>query len=170
MDVSAHREWMYNRVLPDGVGPKNTFYEGVEIFILHACQLDQFKNEGTIRCPCLICDCLNSEILDEVRDHLYKKGFRTNYFYWTSHGEEIPASVPLTQPPPSVFGQNGCRENLTSYEQMVMDVADPSFSPMMNKVWRRHPIKRLKIYMIFWLHHNHLCLRGAIVTQSCLLH
>jgi hypothetical protein len=75
MDVSAHREWMYNRVLPDGVGLKNTFYEGVEIFILHACQLDQFKNEGTIRCPCLICDCLNSEIPDEVRDHLYKKGF-----------------------------------------------------------------------------------------------
>jgi len=129
MDVSAHREWLYSRVLPDGVGLKNTFYEGVEIFILHACQLDQFKNEGTIRCPCLICDCLNNEIPDEVRDHLYKKGFRTNYFYWTSHGEEIPALVPLTQPPPSVFGQNGCRENLTSYEQMVMDVAGLSFSP-----------------------------------------
>ena len=46
-----------------------------------------------------------------------------------THREERPVSVPLTQPPPSVFGQNGCRENLRSHEQMVMDVAGPSFSP-----------------------------------------
>jgi len=52
MDVLANREWMYKRVLPDGVGLENTFYDGVETFISHACKLDLFKDEGTIRCPC----------------------------------------------------------------------------------------------------------------------
>ncbi|XP_045833662.1 uncharacterized protein LOC123924740 [Trifolium pratense] len=128
MDVPANREWMYNRVLPDGVGLTNTFYEGVEFFILHACGLDQFKNEGTIRCPCLICDCRRSKTPNEVMNHLYKKGFRKNYFYWTSHGEERPASIPITHPPPSVYGRSGCGENLRSYERMVMDAAGPSFA------------------------------------------
>lgn len=55
MDVPAHREWMYNRVLPNRDGLENTFYEGVESFISHACGLVQFINEGTIRCPCMKC-------------------------------------------------------------------------------------------------------------------
>jgi len=53
MDVPANRELVYKRVLPDGVGLENTFYEGVETFISLACKLDLFKNEGTIRCPCV---------------------------------------------------------------------------------------------------------------------
>jgi hypothetical protein len=128
MDVPAHREWMYYRVLHNGVGLTNTFYEGVEIFILHTCGFDQFKIEGTIRCPCLICDCRNFGTPKGMRDHLYKKGFRTNYFYWTSYGEERPASIRITHPPSSVYGQSGCGENLRSYERMVMDAAGPSFA------------------------------------------
>lgn len=95
---------------------------------MHSFELDQFKNEGTIRCPCVICDCRNIKTPNEVRDHLYKKGFRTNYFYWTSHGEERPISIPITHPQPSLYGQNDYEENLRSYETMVMDAAGPSFA------------------------------------------
>lgn len=128
MNVPAHREWMYKRVLPNRVGLEDSFYEGVETFVSHACRLDLFKDEGKIRCPCMTCDCRDRVTPDEVRDHLYRKGFRPNYYYWTSHGEEAPEPTPVTRPQPSINEKDAYRENLNPYETMVMDAAGPSFA------------------------------------------
>ena len=132
MDVPGHREWMYDRVLPNRGGLTDAFYAGVETFISHACGLDQFLHEGTIRCPCVKCDCRKMQTVDEVRVHLYKKGFRPNYSYWTSHGEELPQPIHVTCPQPSSPNwdqeQIAHGENFNSYKEMVMDAVGHSFA------------------------------------------
>ncbi|XP_070057821.1 uncharacterized protein [Nicotiana tomentosiformis] len=40
-----------------------------------------------IRCPCVKCKCFHFFESEDVKTHLYKKGFMNNYFVWTSHGE-----------------------------------------------------------------------------------
>ncbi|XP_057417759.1 uncharacterized protein LOC130711967 [Lotus japonicus] len=132
MNQPAHREWMYNRVLPNRAGLSDAFYVGVETFISHACGLDQFLKTRTIRCPCVKCDCRKMQTADEVRVHLYRKGFRPNYFYWTSHGEEFPQPTPVTVQQQSIPNldqeQTVYEENFNSYESMVMDAAGPSLA------------------------------------------
>ncbi|XP_070005252.1 uncharacterized protein [Nicotiana sylvestris] len=53
--------------------------------------LPPYQSEGVIRCPCVKCDCMKFKKLEEVKLHLYRKGFIENYFVWTNH-EEIDGS------------------------------------------------------------------------------
>ena len=49
-----------------------------------------YHNDGGVRCPCSKCDC--TKILKErvVKVHLYKHGFKPNYWIWTDHSERMP--------------------------------------------------------------------------------
>lgn len=82
-----HRTWMYNRNYPNRRGLREDFVEGVDDFIRHAMSLPPYQSEGVIRCPCVRCDCMKFKKSEEVKLHLYRKGFIENYFVWTNHGE-----------------------------------------------------------------------------------
>ena len=64
-----------------------------------------------------------------VKLHLYQKGFRPNYCYWTNHREEVVVNLPM------YYMQKDCQNNwhenenvgVSQYEAMVMDVPGPSF-------------------------------------------
>ena len=40
-----------------------------------------------IRYPCSKCRNMNYILFEEVKVHLYRKGFVLDYWYWTCHGE-----------------------------------------------------------------------------------
>ncbi|XP_070043436.1 uncharacterized protein [Nicotiana tomentosiformis] len=85
--MERDRRGMYNRNHPNRGGLKEEFVEGVKGFIAYAKTLSEFCNEGTIRCPCAKCNCIKLLIPEDVKVHLYRKGFRENYYVWTVHGE-----------------------------------------------------------------------------------
>ncbi|KAG5595483.1 hypothetical protein H5410_036715 [Solanum commersonii] len=69
-----HRLWMYNMHYETGAGLKPEFINGVRDFIEHTMTLDIFRNNGLVRCPCIMV-------------HLYRNGFKPRYFIWVDHGE-----------------------------------------------------------------------------------
>uniref|UniRef100_A0A1U7YJY3 Uncharacterized protein LOC104248805 n=1 Tax=Nicotiana sylvestris TaxID=4096 RepID=A0A1U7YJY3_NICSY len=78
---------MYDRNQPNHCGLKEEFFEGIKGFIAHAKTLPEFRNEGTIRCPCVKYKCTKLLQPENVKVHIYSKGFRENYYVWTVHGE-----------------------------------------------------------------------------------
>ncbi|XP_038711822.1 uncharacterized protein LOC120006015 [Tripterygium wilfordii] len=132
MEVPESRTWMYNRVGPNRVGITEEFLNGVEYFIVYACQnSSEFHSTGTIRCPCVRCKCTKYRGLDDIRMHLYQKGFQPIYHCWTSHGEEMPnipheATVYVQTDTANYYWQSSNRDSFNPYEQMVMDAAGPS--------------------------------------------
>ena len=64
-----------------------------EIFISTVKFRSVVINEGGIRCLCVVCDCRRIRSEDKIMLHLYSRGFRPNYWIWTSHGES--SFVPL---------------------------------------------------------------------------
>jgi hypothetical protein len=92
------RNWMYDRNNPGKRGQvKEEFKIGVELFINTVKYNPVVIREGGIRCPCASCQCIRMGSEDEIRAHLYKKGFQPNYWVWSSHGEGRSTSVPVNQ-------------------------------------------------------------------------
>ncbi|KAK4342276.1 hypothetical protein RND71_038092 [Anisodus tanguticus] len=75
-----HRKWMYDRKRI-----REEFVQGVDGFIDYAMSLYPFLTDGVIRCLCLKCKCPNFEKPEDVKLHLYKKGFEDDYYVWTAH-------------------------------------------------------------------------------------
>ncbi|CAJ2648225.1 unnamed protein product [Trifolium pratense] len=88
MDIRQSRSWMYNRLMPGRRGLTDEFLKGVDEFVSFAIQRDTSNKE--IRCPCS--KCKNMKFLDpeEVKVHIYSRGFKPDYWYWTCHGESHP--------------------------------------------------------------------------------
>jgi len=80
---------MYDRCHRGRGALKESFVLGVVEFITQACEQDRYHNDGGVQCPCSKCDC--TKILEErvMKVHLYKHGFKPNYWIWTDHGEQI---------------------------------------------------------------------------------
>lgn len=124
MEVPENRKWMYNRVdcYKNITAEFNT---GVLEFIKFALEQDKdIIGGGDIRCPCNTCKCLKHESPATVRTHLCLKGFMSNYYHWTNHGEEIPP-IPQVAVNHSYYASRGQREMFDNYEQLVMDAAGP---------------------------------------------
>ena len=85
-----NNRWMYDRCYSGRSGLKESFVEGVEEFVIKASQQDCYHIDGGIRCPCVKCD--GTRILEDrvYKVHLYKNGFKPNYWIWTDHGEDMP--------------------------------------------------------------------------------
>ena len=81
---------MVNRLFPNRGGLTPEFVAGVNEFDMFARNLPVYLREKVYRCPCAKCE--NTKLLppEEVKVHLYKKGFTSGYWYWTSHGELQP--------------------------------------------------------------------------------
>ncbi|XP_018630022.3 uncharacterized protein [Nicotiana tomentosiformis] len=86
--MEGDRRWMYDRNHPNRGGLKEEFVEDVKGFIAYTKTLPEFRNEGTIRCPCAKCKCIKLLIPEDVKVHLYRNRFRKYYYVWTVHGEK----------------------------------------------------------------------------------
>ena len=51
------------------------------------------ENRMSIRCPCTFCCNMEFHIAQQVKDHLFEKGFLAKYRVWTWHGETDPVST-----------------------------------------------------------------------------
>jgi len=79
-NILWNRRWMYDRCYSGRSGLKESFVEGVEEFVRKVSQQDFYENDGGIRCRYVKCDC--TRILEDrvVKVHLYKNGFKPNYW------------------------------------------------------------------------------------------
>ena len=115
--MGTNRDWIYERLDGDYLSEK--FVRKVNEFIEFASKEEHFKKYEMLKCPCN--KCWNVPYLDEdtVKLHLYKNGFRPNYYQWTYHGElHTNFGVQnLTSTSNSVEG--------TSMRAMVMDALGP---------------------------------------------
>ncbi|XP_013654443.2 uncharacterized protein LOC106359260 [Brassica napus] len=63
------------------------FTEGVEVFIAFASSQNSFMERKTMLCPCVSCGNRKQRDVRTVSRHLYRVGFKSNYYVWSSHGE-----------------------------------------------------------------------------------
>ena len=124
MEVPDHRKWMDQRVGPDQRTVSDEFMTGVLEFLEFACA-HCHNPTRSLRCPCKKCKCMAFHSIDEVKGHLCMRGFMSDYYYWTSHGEQRPPIPPIIIDN-SYYGSSEVREEFNNYEQMVMDAAGPS--------------------------------------------
>jgi hypothetical protein len=123
--MSRDRSWMYDMQLDDK-NPNLEYLIGVDRFVTKAfehreCVLREGDKE-LIRCPCRVCD--NSKFLtgDDVRRHLFLKGFTLYYERWQYHGENNEESNRLLV---SEYGDEG---EMNMMNEMVLDAAGPEFN------------------------------------------
>jgi len=82
-DYKHYRSWMYDRTFSGKRGLKPHFVEGVNKFISWAWGQQVFKDVGGIKCLCLKCACRYIKTgPSEVKKHLDKIGFMSNYWVW----------------------------------------------------------------------------------------
>ena len=87
------RSWMYERLNLTRTQLTPEFIRGVDEFVIHA--MNSNLSETRIRCPCV--KCRNMKLLDApvLKTHLYRHGFKPEYWIWTEHGEESPINTDL---------------------------------------------------------------------------
>ena len=83
----ADRAWMYSG-WQFGQIPSNLQLEQTNRFLDHAFSFPGVAEGGKIKCPYAKCHNYVRRSRDDVKEHLYKQGFRENYEIWTEHGEK----------------------------------------------------------------------------------
>ncbi|KAL9254256.1 hypothetical protein AKJ16_DCAP03718, partial [Drosera capensis] len=115
-----HREWMYQIV--EGRSLRNTFVQGADEFIRFATSIDIRNNPGSMKCPCVRCDCVPFLSIEQVKIHLYKYGCRPGYHVWDYHDE-----TDTSQPNQEVTSTSiGYTQVTNSYRDMVIN----GYAPM----------------------------------------
>lgn len=110
---------MYDAVNIHRPGLKDNFIAGVAEFVEKAMAEPCFLAEGSIRCPCVKCKCIDLATPREVNLHLYRDGFMPNYYVWTKHGEVNPDANLGSH---SSSGGNAVDEDqLAAINQMIHD-------------------------------------------------
>jgi len=77
-----------------------------------------------IRCPCVKCDCTRIWEDRVVNVHLYKNGFKSNYWIWTDHAEDMP-HINLNESN-SYMDASTSAKYVGQHEQFVRQVASVS--------------------------------------------
>ena len=75
------------------------FLQGIQEFIKVALKHQSEHESSLILCPC--CDCNNSRgyrDIDDIVDHIVRRGFKGNYTTWTWHGESIDHGASSSMP------------------------------------------------------------------------
>ncbi|CAO2817994.1 unnamed protein product [Amaranthus hypochondriacus] len=79
-----NRSWMYGDLR------ERDFQEGLREFCIAAVQHQRLSQEPMIFFPCR--DCGNVKRwtdINEILDHLYRRGFKVDYEIWYWHGEKL---------------------------------------------------------------------------------
>ncbi|KAL0837838.1 hypothetical protein Bca101_089728 [Brassica carinata] len=82
-----NREWMDRHIDPSTNNVSREFSEGVEVFIAFASSQNSFLERKTMLCPWVTCGNRKQRDVRSVSRHLYRVGFKSNYYVWSSHGE-----------------------------------------------------------------------------------
>jgi len=102
---------------------------GVKEFINKALQQDNYHKDGGIQCPCMKCDLILEYRI--VKVHLYKHGFKPNYWVWIDHGEKMPQDDLHNDHSCIAMGRDVEDEQFTFMQDMVYDALrqQESFQP-----------------------------------------
>ena len=119
---------MYNRVSANRRGLNTQFLNGVDEFVRLAKELPYYLSEKKIRCPCVKCKCMRLLTEYEVKHHLYKDGFKPEYWIRTEHGEDEPESSHLGRQSSHVNWDED--DQFDMMEHMVTDV----FRPILDQI------------------------------------
>ncbi|KAF3639757.1 putative triacylglycerol lipase 1-like [Capsicum annuum] len=71
--------WIYQRNNDNRMGIMEEFVEGVNRFVEHAKTLDVWTRFWAIRCSCVRWDGINLVSEEDVKEHLYRKGFHEDF-------------------------------------------------------------------------------------------
>ena len=125
--MERSRAWIYQRLDSDGYLSK-FFIEKVDEFIEFATEQELFRIMNKIKCPCIKCcnECYLD--VDTVKLHLYKQGFRTNYYKWVCHGEVFDG---VSHPSSS----SNLEVEVNPIRNMVFDAYIPMISGMIEWGW-----------------------------------
>ena len=89
-------------------------------------RIKQFTREWTSRCPCRKCKCRRLLDIKSIRYHLYKDGFKHDYWICIEHEETL---LPENQFGVSYVGSSstggvhvGNKEGITSLEKITLIV------------------------------------------------
>lgn len=118
MDIRLHPIWMYNRLNPCRKGFANEFQNGLDEFVSFGLQ-QEGKINDQIRCPCSNCKNVPLKHFEEVKVHIFQKGFKPDYWYWTCHGESDPELLVEINKKKST--QEGHNSHHSIFENMVYD-------------------------------------------------
>lgn len=97
--MSRNRDWMYPRF--NGEGISDQYLRGVDEFIDFAKSKPDFLSGDRIRCPCVRCKNCLYQVTDDIRFHLYSRGFMDNYRVWVAQGETLVTNAPVIGDLPS---------------------------------------------------------------------
>jgi len=101
------RDWMYtgwSRTQP----LSNDWIDNTNQFLDRAFSMPNLVEDGTIKCPCMVCrNCVRHTKLT-VEMHLCRVGFKEDYRVWTSHGEG----------PANTYVEGGHGENFVETDHM----------------------------------------------------
>jgi Transposase family tnp2/Domain of unknown function (DUF4218)/Transposase-associated domain len=117
--MAPDRSWMYQRFIDGFRNP--AFGAEIEGFINFALAHDSTERDGDkLKCPCshVKCRCSSYRSIDDIKLHIWKNGFVSDYYVWSHHGEEdiISSSENI-----EVGGSSN------AFVDMVQDVAGPNF-------------------------------------------
>ena len=116
---------MYTRINNDGTINKD-FVDGVENFISFACNQLGVMNVREIRCPCRKCHNRKFQTLEEVKLHLFRKGFIAYYYVWDRHGEQYVHATSTNFE--CNIHEEVDTESSNPYRQLIIDAAGPGFN------------------------------------------
>jgi hypothetical protein len=158
---------MYNRLLPGCQGITKDFTQAFNEFMRVACAQPQFIRTGMTRCPCPLCKLLKFQNRETCHVHLLNKGFMTNYFTWTSHGEAYQTHESAL--PSTVFDHH---ETTNRYREMVYDAASPNvndnFSAGPSNIEEEAPNPDTQqFYDLLQKAEELYCSKGVHIIQSC---
>ncbi|KAH7836834.1 hypothetical protein Vadar_006216 [Vaccinium darrowii] len=122
------------------------YEDGVEQFLnfaaIHA------TNFESIRCPCMVCGNFRSQLIPEIRNHLFVNGIDKSYRTWVWHGEPITSeasqrvnprdfsyhevnSSPLQDAQDAVemveAAFNDCTSDLKEFKKLIEDAEKPLY-------------------------------------------
>lgn len=104
--LEMSRSWMY------GDRRELTFQKGVTEFCKAALEHQKVVNEPTIFCPCRDCCNVKSWVdISKIEDHLYRRGFRSDYETWYWHGEKLVFRDDKIDNNEAEVGANPCEGN-----------------------------------------------------------
>lgn len=133
------RKWMYERL--NGKFLSSVYAKKVDEFIEFACKQDNVMTDGLLKCPCAVCRNVPYRGPDVVKLHLYKNGFRPNYYKWTFHGEDDFQNTKSSQ------RRSVVREASNPYKNMVLDAFGPDYASYESTNGEEEPIPEMKKFL-----------------------
>ena len=126
---------MYERLNFTRTQLRPEFIRGVDKFVEIVVNSNYYSSDGIIRCPCV--KCRNMKLFDGrvVKTHLYKHGFKEDYWIWTEHGEQRPIESDLGgDSSNTVVELDDDSNEFDMMHQMVSDAFEPFVHDTSNKV------------------------------------